>query len=69
MHQIFLTGASGYIGNLIYQNLSNLYSIKVIQRKDKEINEKTVETNLSPVIIYASVLESEVFGLASLSKA
>ena len=54
MHQIFLTGASGYIGNLIYQNLSNLYAIKVINRKDKEINEKTLEVNLSPVIIYAA---------------
>ncbi len=54
MHQIFLTGASGYIGNLIYQNLSNLYAIKVINRKDKEINEKTLEANLSPVIIYAA---------------
>tara|TARA_B100000886_G_scaffold334419_1_gene289916 strand:+ start:497 stop:1336 length:840 start_codon:yes stop_codon:yes gene_type:complete len=54
MHQIFLTGASGYIGNLIYQNLSNLYSIKAIDRNNKEINAEALAENISPVIIYAA---------------
>ena len=54
MHHIFLTGTTGYIGNLIYRNLSNLYSIHSIDRKSGEIQGDSLPKKNSPVIIYAA---------------